>query len=206
MLSVQSKKRLVLATRFLKTCTKKRVTSIELGKALGATSVLIRHDISAIGFSGGVSNGYECKDLLTAIFRFLGLDEAVGMLCCIAGLGKLGEALLDTDMFFGTPYKIVAGFDTSVNRTEILHARFPLYPASRLESIVREKKIAFALLTSKNDEALFFAKKLSDAGILGIVNYTEVLLPVSENVHVENVSPRIALDMLSAKMMTTAKS
>ena len=98
----------------------------------------------------------------------------------------------------GTDFEFVAGFDSNVNRTEILHADFPLHPTTLLEKVVREEEIKFAILTVSASEAQQCAAKLSDAGIIGIVNYTPCVLSVPPSTAVENVSLLTALETLSA--------
>ena len=107
--------------------------------------------------------------------------------------GGIGAAMLDTSIFLGSGFQIVAGFDANVNRTEILRSTFPLYPLSRLESVISVEKIEYAILWKKKKEAQNVALRLEKCGIKGIVNYTSTVLNLGESVKIENVSPVSAL-------------
>ncbi|MBQ5848049.1 MAG: CoA-binding protein, partial [Treponema sp.] len=87
----------------------------------------------------------------------------------------------------------VAGFDANVNRTEILRSTFPLYPLSRLESVISAEKIEYAILCVLEKDAQNVALRLEKCGIKGIVNYTSTVLNLGESVKIENVSPVSAL-------------
>ena len=183
-----------------------RVTSRSLSERIGWKDTLIRYDIASIGFNEGVSNGYDVRTLLDAICKALDLPESISPssvssdhnyeICCIVGLGRLGAALLDEGIFSESGFKIVAGFDPNVNRTEILRSTFPLYPASRMQAIIAQEKIRWALLASKNADAQMLANRLVESGIRGIVNYTDVTLALPKSVQVKNASPVTMLRML----------
>ena len=192
-----SKKRLVLLERLLSSYDGEKITSKHIEELTNASSAVIRKDISLLGVRCGASNGYRVAELLQVIRKSTGLDEGKKK-CCIVGLGKIGQTLLGSTELDGTDFEIVAGFDSNVNRTEILHADFPLHPTTLLEKVVREEEIKFAILTVSASEAQQCAKKLSDAGIIGIVNYTPCVLSVPPSTAVENVSLLTALETLSA--------
>lgn len=199
-ISEPSKRRLVLLSQLLLQQKTERITSAAVKQLTGWSDSLIRHDIASTGFKCGVSNGYNVRELRTAICRALNIGRTDAKIkCCIVGLGRLGAALLDDSIFSGTEYEITAGFDPSVNRTEILRSTFPLYPASRLESVIPAEHIRYAVLAVAGTDAQQIAERLVKCGICGIVNYTDVVLSVSGRIAVENVSPVTALINLSAR-------
>lgn len=198
-----SRRRLVQIARILSKIKAERITSVKLEELTGWSGALIRKDISIMGYRGGVSNGYEVKALREAICSALEivLDASESEYrACIAGLGKLGASLLENSIFFNTPFRIVAGFDSNVNRTEILRASFPLHPAARMDSVIQNEKIVLAILTVKDEEAQSMTDRLVKCGIRGIVNYTGEVLIVPPEVMVENVSPVLALNNLTARI------
>lgn len=197
----KARRRLVQLAQILLQQKTPRVTSLKLENLTGWSSSLIRKDISMIHYNGGVSNGYDVQDLRCAICTSLNLqvdNTECNHNCCIVGLGKLGAALLENSIFSGTPFCIVAGFDANVNRTEILSASFPLHPTSRMESVILEKNIEYAILTVSNETAQKMADILVKCGIKGIVNYTSEVITVPKQIAVENVSPITAMNNLSA--------
>ena len=209
-ISEPSRKRLVELEQILAKTKKGRITSVQLEKLTGWSNACIRKDISAIEYSGGVSNGYDAADLREAICRSLGLaldsrdsvTRGVQHKCCIVGLGKLGAALLENSIFYDTAFSVTAGFDANVNRTEILRASFPLYPASRMSVIIPQEKIEYAILAVPNESAQAMAERLVQCGIKGIVNYTSEKLILPREIAVENVSPVTAMNNLSARLAT----
>lgn len=166
------------------------ITSKKIAQLTGWTDATIRRDISQLGLKCGASKGYPIQDLQKAIAQALGstTKDEVGHRCCIVGLGKIGAALLDYAGFVPAGFQMVAGFDSSVNRVELLNASFPLYPAARLEQVIQQEKIQYAVLAVPDQVAVDYGQRLVQAGIQGIVNYTNALLIVPPEVRVENVS------------------
>lgn len=176
------------------------ITSRTIARLTGWTDATIRRDISQLGIRCGAAKGYPIPELQAAIERIFGAatQGQARHRCCILGLGKIGAALLDDSELEAAGFQLVAGFDESVNRVELLEASFPLHPASRLEQVIRQEAIVFALLTVPDAVAAAYGKRLTQAGIRGIVNYTNVLLTLPPQVRVENVSAIHSLRQLAA--------
>lgn len=184
-----------------------RIKSAKLATFLGCTETTVRHDLWLVGYSGGVSNGYDVFSLYHAVCDALGVLHTADCVadtgtkikkrseikCCIVGLGKIGATFLDEELFDSSNFRVVAGFDKNVNRTEILRSTFPLYPAARLESVVSAEKIKYALLCVSDSEAVKMALRLAACGIRGIVNYTNMALPAIEGVNIIDASPVLTL-------------
>jgi redox-sensing transcriptional repressor len=171
----------------------KAVTSGQVEIMTGWPSHTIRKDISFLG-SGehavGGSNGYNPSLLIPAIKKALGLDRRRRF--CVVGLGRLGSAYLNVQAFeFGAPgeeeFELAAGFDINVNRVEILKSPAPLYPAYKMEEVIRRFSIEIALLCVPPEAAQRTAEKLVAAGIRGIVNFAPVVLKLPPELAVRNV-------------------
>jgi len=173
-----------------------KITSAKISELTGWKDSLIRHDFWLLGYNKGISNGYQTDDLRNAVERALGV-ESVKKNCCIVGLGRLGAALLDEKLTEDTPFVIKAGFDSNVNRVEILRSNFPLYPAHDMNWVIKQEKISLAVLTVADKDAQVMAERLINAGILGIVNMTKVVLKVPTNIMVENLSIINALKLIT---------
>ena len=200
-ISEPSKKRLLVLEKILSQSAKKRITSVELSDLTGWGEATIRRDISNLELHKGLSNGYEVGALRNAIRQAFQIDGSVAgkHRCCIVGLGKLGEALLENSVFAGSPFELVAGFDTNVNKIEIMKSSVPLFPTLDLESKIRSLKIEYAVLAVPDEKAQFMAERLVSYGIKGIVNYTNVILNLSKNVRVENVNTVFILTGMIAR-------
>ena len=195
-------KRLAQIEELLKGWQAEKITSADISSATGWKDSLIRHDLWLLrqtiqtDFFHGVSNGYRSDNLLQAIRLALGNADAT-LNVCIVGLGRLGAALLDETLFEGSNYVIKAGFDSNVNRVEILRSTFPLYPAGDMNWIIRQEKITLAVLTLADKDAQTMCDRLVKAGITGIVNMTRTVLRVPDRIKIENVSVVTALKMVS---------
>ena len=180
----------------IKVNAKAKITSAKISELTGWKDSLIRHDLWLLGYNKGISNGYQTVDLRKAINQALGLETETKN-CCIVGLGRLGAALLDEKLTEDTPFVIKAGFDSNVNRVEILRSNFPLYPAHDMNWVIKQEKISLAVLTVADKDAQVMAERLINAGILGIVNMTKVVLKVPTNIMVENLSIINALKLIT---------
>ncbi|MDO4506662.1 MAG: redox-sensing transcriptional repressor Rex [Spirochaetales bacterium] len=191
-----AKRRLVLLERLLSAYKEKTITSQKIQELTGWTSAVVRRDISWIDVKCGATNGYKVAELKAALIKSFNLDKTEQR-CCIVGLGRMGQALLDTSELFESSFKIVAGFDSSVNKTEVLSSAFPLHPTTLMKKIIKEEAISFAILTVDPEEAQPMTELLLECGIKGIVNYTPCVLTVPKGVSVENVSLLTALSTLA---------
>ncbi|MCR5765123.1 MAG: CoA-binding protein [Treponema sp.] len=172
-----------------------KITSAKISELTGWKDSLIRHDLWLLGYNKGISNGYQTDDLRKAVEEALGIESDTKN-CCIVGLNRLGAALLDEGMMEGTCFKIKAGFDSNVNRVEILRSTFPLYPTTEMNYVIRHENISLAILTVAEKDAQTMTDKLIKAGITGIVNMTRTVLKVPQNIKVENLSIVNALNLL----------
>ena len=196
-----TQKRLIQLLQILRCWQSEKITSVAISESTGWNSSLIRHDLWLLSFNKGVSNGYNVAELTAAIQKVLGIEplelsEQGKKNCCIAGLGRLGAALLDESLVEGSPFVIKAGFDSNVNRVEILRSTFPLYPANEMQFVVKQEKIEYAILTVPSKDAQQMTDRLVKAGIKGIVNMTNLILKVPENIKVENMSILNALNLV----------
>ena len=189
-----TQRRLIELESVLATWQKTKITSADISALTGWKDSLIRHDFWLAGLGGGgVSNGYVTADLLEAVRK----ANTETVYVCIAGLGRLGAALLDEAFFDGSGFAIRAGFDSNVNRVEILRSTFPLYPAADMNWVIKQECISRAILTVADKDAQSMCDRLIKAGITGIVNMTRAVLKVPDGVRVENVSVVTALKLVN---------
>ena len=191
-----TRRRLIELESVLKAWQKTKITSVQISEITGWKDSLIRHDLWLLGYNKGISNGYLKDDLQEAIGRALGF-ESEEVNCCIVGLNRLGAALLDDATTEGSVFKIKAGFDSNVNRVEILRSTFPLYPATEMSWVIKKENIRLAILTVAAKDAQSMCDRLVKAGVTGIVNMTRAVLKVPDGVKVENLSVVNALKMIN---------
>lgn len=185
------------------------ISSSELEQMTGWPSHTIRKDVSQLvsGFPEpqdgadmfSTSAGYDPVALASCIRRVLSLENASHN-CCVVGLGRLGSSFLNYEAFAGTPFTLRAGFDSNVNRIEILQGEFPLYPTFRMKEVIPRFDIKLALLCVPGECAQASADKLFSCGVTGIVNFTSVVLSTPPGTAVENVSVLDALGALATRL------
>jgi redox-sensing transcriptional repressor len=191
-----------------------RITSGEVETLTGWSSHTIRKDISYLEGKGagnqgcfGTSAGYDPATLIPAIKQALGLGARRRI--CVVGLGRLGSAYLNYRGFdfagsaeSGGEFELAAGFDTSVNRVEILKSPVPLYPAFKMAEVISRFGIELALLCVPAGAAQAAAEKLAAAGIRGIVNFAPIMLQLPPEIAVRNV---YVIDELRALAVTLSE-
>src|SRR5262245_2480886 len=69
-----------------------KVSSSQLGEALGITDAQVRKDLACLGSLGHPGVGYVTEELIVAIRHLLGVDHRWSV--ALVGVGNLGRALL----------------------------------------------------------------------------------------------------------------
>lgn len=170
-----------------------------LAKVAGDTKIKATgnvEDASKVPGARGV-RGYPLDSLRSLIGRSLGLTKPRS--ACLVGLGNLGVAILNRKIWQEGVYRLLAAFDSSENRLELLSSKIPLYHARELESVVRKLRIEIGILTVPPEAAQETADRLVRVGVRGLINFAPVVLTVkSDKVVVRNVSLAGELNILSA--------
>ena len=176
------------------------VTSAQAEQLTGWPRDTIRKDISCLagGQAVGSSAGYDPLLLIPLIKKALGLDRRRTF--CVVGLGRLGSAYLNFAPAELEEFELAAGFDTNVNRVEILKAQAPLYPAYKMAEVISRFGIEIALLCVPAAAAQTAAEKCVGAGIRGILNFAPLALSLPQGVAVRNVFVTDELRSLAIKM------
>jgi redox-sensing transcriptional repressor len=203
---VPAKERLLQLMRLLEKHTRAGntgpVTSAQVENLTGWSRDTIRKDISYLGMAAGItvggSAGYEPELLVPLIKKALGLDCRRKF--CVVGLGRLGSAYINYKPSELAEFEFAAGFDTNVNRAEILQSPAPLYPAYRLSEVVSRFNIEIALLCVPAHAAQAVAEKCVAAGIMGILNFAPAALSLPPGIAVRNMYVADELRSLAVKM------
>lgn len=150
-------------------------SSSELGGLLGVPSHRVRKDLSLISGIQSYSGGYNISSLREYLGEILNLKAL--QKACIVGLGPLGEAITNYPALLGEEYELAAGFDTNINRLEILTTSIPLFPAYDIPEILPEKKITLGILAVPPKDVEKSVQRLLEGGAKGILNLSPVFLP-----------------------------
>ena len=171
--------------------------SNKLGSMIGESADTIRKDITHLeGIESGKS-GYKLETLISGIKDALNLHRKKS--CCVVGLGSIGSGVLKYQGFSRNGYNIVAGFDASNNKIELLDTDIDLYPMYEIEDIVKAKNIELGIIAVPESSAQDVADRLIEGGIKGIVNFAPTVIKTdNKNIHVKNIDITTELNFLSA--------
>ena len=171
------------------------VSSDALSKAAGVKPTQLRKDLTYFGQFGTRGLGYDVEQLATMITGLLGTKCLQPVI--LVGVGNLGLALLSYRGFEQEGFEIVAAFDSQVDRRRDKRVQQPIHGMEKLEEIVRERGVRMAILTVPATAAQEVTNRLVSCGIVGILNFSPIVLQVPEDVTVNNVNVAIELENLS---------
>lgn len=171
------------------------VSSEALANAAGVKPTQLRKDLAYFGTFGTRGLGYDVGALSKRISDKLGTSRLQPVI--LVGVGNLGLALLSYRGFEKEGFEIVAAFDTDPRRKRDKQIKQPIYGMNELPTFVKEQNIKMAILTVPAAVAQEVANHLTAAGIVGILNFSPIVLTVSEEVMVNNVNLAIELENLS---------
>jgi len=173
-----------------------RVSSTELGRRTGQPAHTIRKDISFLGEIGNSGAGYEVSRLKDHLFSKLGLQREKR--ACIVGLGRLGSAILSSSNIANEAFRIVAGFDSDVNKLETIKTAIMVFPSHEIADVVRRMAIELAIIAVPAARAQEVADRLAGGGIRGILNLAPTPVMVPPGVFIRNIDIAGELRILSA--------
>jgi len=173
------------------------LSSSRIAQMMGDNSHSIRKDISYLGDIQSSGGGYDVDDLREKIAATFGFARQ--RLVCVVGLGSLGQSLLNFDQFEQSGYKIVAGFDSNINKVETIKSHIDLFASYSMAETIKRKKIELALLAVPAGAAQQTTEKLVAAGIRGIIDFAPIIVhSQSPHVFIENIDFLNELNILSA--------
>jgi redox-sensing transcriptional repressor len=177
----------------------KKVSSSELEEKTGVPSHTIRKDISFIGEVGNTRSGYEVTKLKQHIQNNLGLNRE--RKACIVGLGRLGSAIMRWPLLAEGEFRIVAGFDSDINKVETIKTSISVFPSYEIKEVVKRMDIELGIIAVPPGRAQEVADRLMEAGIQGIVNFAPAIITSRRNdCFIRNMDIGGELRILSAMM------
>ncbi len=171
------------------------VSSEALAQAAGVKPTQLRKDLAYFGAFGTRGLGYEVNALSKRISDELGTSSLQPVI--LVGVGNLGLALLSYRGFEKEGFEIVAAFDAAPKRKRDKQIHLPIWGMEKLKNFVHEKNVKMAILSVPAAAAQTVANELMAAGIMGILNFSPIVLAVPEDVMVNNVNLAIELENLS---------
>lgn len=117
----------------------------------------------------------------------------------LVGVGNLGRALLSYRGFEKEGFEIVGAFDADPARVKARGdlGNRTILPMDGLPLFVRERQVKMAIMTVPGTAAQTVANELVSCGIVGILNFSPVVLQIPDEVMANNVNLAIELENLS---------
>lgn len=165
-----------------------------LASTLGFESIVVRKDLARTGVRGTPRLGFPIARLIPAIESLTGADDE--KIAVLAGVGKLGSALLSYPGFRKQGLLIAAGFDAAPERCNLILSGTPIFPVHTLTETVLRLNATLGILTVPEDKAQRVAEQMVAGGIRAIWNFTPAQLDVPDDVLVHREDLAVALAVL----------
>jgi redox-sensing transcriptional repressor len=177
-----------------------KVSSSQLGEALGITDAQVRKDLACLGSLGHPGIGYVTEELIGAIRRLLGVDRSWRVV--LVGAGNLGRALLGYRGFDQRGFRIVALFDADPAKVGTRLDDREVHAVDAIPTIVAATGAELGLLAVPSERAQEVADRLVAAGIRGLLNFAPVMLRVPPEVRLVSVDLTVQLEQLAFLVQT----
>jgi redox-sensing transcriptional repressor len=171
------------------------VSSEALAKVAGVKPTQLRKDLAYFGTFGTRGLGYDVAELSRRIADELGTSKLQPVV--LVGVGNLGLALLSYRGFEKEGFEIVAAFDAAPARPRDKTIKQPILGMDQLREVIRAHGVKMAILAVPASAAQEIANTLVNCGVLGLLNFSPIVLHVPEEVMVNNVNLAIELENLS---------
>jgi len=171
------------------------VSSSALATAAGVKPAQLRRDLAYFGQMGTRGLGYPVKALRGKINEALGRERLQPVI--LVGAGNLGAALLRYEGFQKEGFEVIAAFDAVPEVARKREIAVPVLSFERVVPFIRENKVRMSILCVPGEHAQEVANDLVAAGILGILNFSPIVLQVPDSVSVNNVDLALELENLS---------
>jgi redox-sensing transcriptional repressor len=171
------------------------VSSETLAKVAGVKPTQLRKDLTYFGQFGTRGLGYDVAELSQKIADELGTSSLQPVI--LVGVGNLGLALLSYRGFQKEGFEIISAFDLDTRRPRDKKIATPILPMEKLADFAHENHVKMAILSVPAASAQEVANSLVACGVVGILNFSPIVLDVPEEVMVNNVNLAIELENLS---------
>ena len=180
-----------------------RISSGELGRALGFTDTQIRKDLSWFGQFGQAGVGYLLDPLSLRLREILGKDRI--WKTAVVGAGRLGQAIMSYGPFAREGFEGAAVFDANPAIVGQEVGGHRIRPMEELETLVKEREVLLGIVSVPREAAQEVADRLIDAGVLGLLNFAPVRLEVGDRASVASVDFSSRLERLAFQVSAGLK-
>jgi redox-sensing transcriptional repressor len=172
-----------------------KVSSGQLGDALGINDAQVRKDLAYLGNLGQPGIGYVVAELIGALRQRLGTDRAWSAV--LVGVGNLARALLRYRGFQQQGFRFVALFDADAHKIGQQVDGLKIHALDDMPATIAATGAELAVLAVPADAAQPVADALVAAGIRGILNFAPTVLRVPAGVSLVAVDLAVQLEQLA---------
>jgi redox-sensing transcriptional repressor len=177
-----------------------KLSSRQLGEALGMTDAQVRKDLACLGHLGQPGIGYATEELIAAIRRMLGIDRTWSV--AMVGVGNLGRALLRYKGFPQRGFCFVALFDRDPSVIGQRVEGLLVHAVDQMAAVIGETRAELGLIAVPADAAQGAAEGLIQSGIRGLLNFAPGVLRLPSEVSVVSVDLTVQLEQLAFQVQT----
>lgn len=169
------------------------ISATAIANALGLNNVQVRKDLACVSNKGKPKIGYNKKELVCDMEKFLGCDSLTNAV--LIGAGKLGEALMSYDGFKDYGLNILAAFDINPNKQGKETAGIKIYPPDCMKQICSKNNVEIAIITTPQEAAQSACDLVRECGIPAVWNFAPVHLKTDGKIFVfrENMASSLAV-------------
>jgi redox-sensing transcriptional repressor len=169
-----------------------KVSSGQLGEALGVTDAQVRKDLAYLGNLGHPGIGYAPSELIAAIRRALGIDR------------EWAVALAGVHGFAERGFRVVALFDADPAKVGQRVEGLPVHGPGEMAEVVAATGAELGVLAVPAASAQPVADALIAAGVRGLLNFAPAVLRVPPGVSVVSVDLTVQLEQLAFLVQLSA--
>lgn len=169
-----------------------------IAHVLNIDPIVVRKDLARTGVRGTPRKGFPILQLIQAIERLIGADTE--MMAVLAGVGKLGSALLSYPGFKKQGLRIAAAFDAAPERCNVIIAGTPIFPVNVLTETTHRIGASLGILTVPAERAQRVAEQMVTGGVRAIWNFTPTQLELPDDILVQREDLAVGLAVLLHRM------
>ena len=176
------------------------VSSDKLAWLCQVNPAQVRKDLGYFGEFGIRGVGYDVRHLQMQIKKILAVNREWNL--AIAGIGKLGSAILQHRNLYLRGFKCVAAFDTDPKKIgRVIPGGLTIKDIAEIKKTVLDLDIEIAVITTPASAAQSVADRFRNAHVNAILNFSPTQISVPDCCLVENIDFTVTLDMLTYKLI-----
>lgn len=138
------------------------ISSTVIAKELGLGEVQVRKDLGALCGSGKPKVGYQRKELIESLEKFMTGDKVDAV---IVGAGRLGKALLDYSGFEDFGISVLAAFDKKAEKNTVSEGGKPILPMTEFSDFCKAHKVGIGIIAVPADAAQSVSNLFYENGV-----------------------------------------